>query len=85
MFDYSAEELELHYEALLRRRANETRHWGTAMRVATHAGKRGWASYSRRLEHLWKDIEIAAGRFPQPVHRFFNALENVGRKRNGDD
>jgi len=54
------------------------------MRVAMHAEKRGWGKYTARLKNLWKDIEIAAGRFPQPVHRFFNALEQVGRKRNGD-
>jgi len=84
MYDYSVDELEIHYEALLRRRSSETQHWGTAMRVAMHAEKRGWGKYTARLKNLWKDIEIAAGRFPQPVHRFFNALEQVGRKRNGD-
>lgn len=84
MYEYSVEELEIYYEAILRRRASETRRWGTAMRVATHAGKRGWGSYIRRLENLWKDIEISAGRFPQRVHSFFNALENVGRKPDGD-
>lgn len=85
MYDYCAEELEIHYEALLRRRAVETRHWGTALRVATHAGKRGWAKYTSQLGKLWKEIEMAAGRFPQPVHSFFNALDKVGRKKHGND
>ncbi len=85
MYEYTADELEIHYEALLRRRSKETRHWGLAMRVAQHAGKRGWSKYMKGLDNLWKDIEMAAGRAPIPAGRFFNALENVGRKTDGND
>lgn len=85
MHDYTADELEIHYEALLRRRSKETRHWGLAMRVAQHAGKRGWNRYMKQLDNLWKDIEMASGRSPLPAKSFFNALGNVGRKTDGND
>lgn len=55
------------------------------MRVAQHAGKRGWNKYMASLDNLWKDIEMAAGRAPLPAKRFFSALGNVGRKTDGND
>lgn len=55
------------------------------MRVAHHAGKRGWSKYMKRLDGLWKDIEMAAGRTPLPAQRFFNALGNVGRKKDANN
>lgn len=85
MYEYTADELEIHYEASLRRRSEETRHWGLMIRVATNADKKGWAKYVKRLHNLWKDIEISAGRFPQPVQGFFGALERIGSNQNGDN
>jgi hypothetical protein len=85
MYDYTADELEVHYEASIRRRAEETRHWGLMIRVATNADKKGWRKYVKRMHNVWKDIEIAAGRFPQPVHAFFGALDQMGRDNDGTD
>ena len=81
MEEYTVDELQLHYEALLRRRAKETQRFATAARAASQAGKRGWKEFMSYLDGTWRQIEIAAGRKPHNVEAFFHGLGKVKVKK----
>lgn len=81
MEEYSVDELQLHYEALLRRRAKETKRLAMAVRAGSQAGKRGWQEYMKYLDGTWRQIEVAAGRKPHNMGAFFAGLAKVKSKQ----
>jgi len=80
MFDYCMEELEIHYEALLRARARREKTSALMIRAAVNADKKGFKGYIKSLEKLWCEIELAAGRSISTPEGFFGGLSKVGKR-----
>jgi hypothetical protein len=80
MEEYCAEELALHYEAVLRHRARTTKHWARVLRIAPNADKKIWRQFTRELDDTWKRIELAAGRSTVDVEKFFGGMSRARGK-----
>jgi len=81
MDEYCIEELELHYEALIRRQARQTKHWATALRLAQNGDRKSFKGFLKHLDEMWRKIELAAGRNIVSVDKFFAGLPPRGQKR----
>jgi len=85
MFDYCIEEIEIHYEALIRRRARETKQQAIMIRTAMNADKRGFQRYTKQLDDTWRRIELAHGRSVSNPDKLFAGLAGMkgkpGRKK----
>ena len=83
--DYCIEEIELHYESMLRVRSKSTQRFAIAVRAATQANKRGWRDYMKHLDTTWREIEKAAGRTIHNQGAFFRGLGKMkaSAKRRG--
>lgn len=77
MEDYCAEELSLHYEAVLRQRARITKHWARVLRIAPNADKKAWRQFTHELDGAWKRIELAAGRSTVDLEGFFGGVKRA--------
>ena len=80
MFDYCIEEIEIHYEALIRRRARDTKQQAIMIRTAMNADKRGFERYAKKLDDTWRRIELAHGRSVSKPDSLFNALAGMKGK-----
>ena len=80
MFGYCTEELEVHYEALTRKRARDRKTFATDVRAAVNADKKGFKKYTKHLEDMWRNIEKTAGRSLSSPEGFFAGLNKVGSK-----
>lgn len=83
MFEYCMEEVEIHYEALLRLRARHEKRNALMIRAAVNADKQGFKRYVKSLENMWREIELAAGRSISTPEGFFGGLGKIGRKNKG--
>lgn len=84
MDEYSQEEAQVHYEAILRCRAETTRHWFTAIRVATNAKKRDVNKYLKELENTGRALDLAFGRRVEvETEAFFSTLDGLARSKKG--
>jgi hypothetical protein len=69
--NYTIDELEIHYEAALRRQAKETQRQATTIRIAQYASQKHFKEHMRKLDEVWKKIELAAGRSISTASSFF--------------
>ncbi len=84
MDEYSYDEARVHYEAVLRCRAETTRHWVTAIRVASGAKKRELNRYFKQLEETGKRLDLALGRRAEVnPESFFSALDGLVQSKKG--
>lgn len=83
MDDYTAEELQIHYEASFRLRADLTVHWTIAIRVANNAKERSYRRYVKNLEDTGRQIDLAMGRIDVETTQFFSVLDDMVRSRKG--
>lgn len=77
MEEYCIDELSLHYESMVRTAAKAQKRMAIAMRAATQADKKGWKSFMKSLDNVWKDIELAAGRSLSTPGTLFAGLAKV--------
>lgn len=83
MFDFSIDEIEIHYEAVVRKRARDTKHEAVMIRTAMNANKKGFKKYIKDLDDMWRKIELAQGRALSTPARLFGALDQLGAKPGG--
>ena len=84
MEEYCIDELALHYESMVRTSAKQQKRMAIAMRVATQANNKGWKTFMKNLNNVWKDIELAAGRSLSTPNSFFAGLTMLkGSKSKG--
>jgi len=85
MFDYCIEEIEIHYEALVRMHARHTKNQAIMYRTAANADKKGFQRYTKQLDDTWRRIELAHGRSVSKPENLFGALAGMkgkpGRKK----
>ncbi len=84
MDDYSTDELQIHYESVIRRRANVTKLGAIAIRVANNAKNRSFQKYLKELDLTGWRIDTQMGRIGMDVGGFFFDLDrklSKGRKR----
>ena len=77
MFDYCTEEIEIHYEALVRKRANDTKHDAIMFRTAMNADKKGFKRYIKGLDNMWRKIELNQGRAISKTENLFAGLNRM--------
>ncbi len=75
--DYTVDELEIFYEAVIRGKADQMVETANTVRVGHHAGKRDWTKFTKQMGNVWKDIENAAGRPIMKTETFFKGLERT--------
>ena len=83
MDNYTKEELQVHYEAVIRRRASQTKQLSIAVRVANNAKNRSFQKYMKELEQTGWRIDQEMGRTGVDVEGFFFSLDkklSKGRK-----
>ena len=81
--DYSTDELEIHYEAIIRKRARESKQLAMVIRLANNAKARTLAKYFKELDMTGWRIDNEMGRIGMDVGKFFFDLDNKlvkGRK-----
>lgn len=83
MFDYCIEEIEIHYEALVRLQARKTKHQAIMFRAAMNADKRGFQRYTKNLDDTWRRIELSHGRSVSKPESLFGALAGMKGKPAG--
>jgi len=83
MFDYCIEELEIHYEALVRKKAEDTKQQASMLRTAINADRKGFRRFIKELEDTWRKIELAQGRVLSSPDSFFAGLDGVKGKNRG--
>ncbi len=78
MDDYSYDELLVHYEAVLRCRAEVTKHLAQAIRIANNAKNRQFGQYVKGLEETGKRLDLAFGRRAEvDTSSFFSKLDQL--------
>ena len=75
MNDYTVDELQIHYEAAIRFRAEQQVMAATAVRVGNNAGKNDWRLYVKQLQNTWREIELSQGRTIVKADAFFRGLD----------
>ena len=85
MDDYTAEELQVHYEATIRNRAETMRDWSNVIRVANHAKERSYRKFIKRLEDTGRQLDLAMGRSSTETESFFSALDSFVSKKKSEE
>lgn len=81
--DYSTDELEVHYEAIIRRRARESKQLAMVIRLGNNAKPRTLKKYFKELDLTGWRIDNEMGRLEMDVGKFFFDLDKKlvkGRK-----
>jgi hypothetical protein len=76
--DYTIDELEIHYEAALRKQSKDTQRHATTVRIAQYASQKSFKEHMKKLDDVWKKIELAAGRSISTASSFFGG--GVGKE-----
>ena len=83
MDDYSADEIEVHYEACLRLKGKKTKDLAEAVRMATLGNRRLFKQYTKELESIGEKLDQVAGRVKFDVEDFFARLGRIGMQNHG--
>lgn len=78
--DYSADELQVHYEAALRLLADSEGRYAISIRTANNAKKRAFSKYMKSLAQTGKRIDKEMGRTVQ-AQDFFTRLDMLRKKK----
>lgn len=81
LYDYCIEEIEIHYEALVRKKARDRKYDAIMIRTAMNADKKGFKRYVTELDDTWRRIELNQGRAISKTENLFAGLNRLGSKQ----